>query len=653
MLPAVTLFWVLWLPILVRASVTVYSQIPLGDSTATAAGANYTGAAAYDPTVLQPPPVPSGLPTQFSIQLQGSTSAVSGLSIQQRGSFLGYSIEFSVIDQVLGINSSFLQVPFLNLMANIRERAGEVHIRVGGNTQETATLVENLPGGVMMAKETGDTGDVTQTPALLYTAEVLNLLGNISALVDVKWFLGIPFNDTNNLRLGIAEVGEAVLSGPGYLLGFQVGNEPDLYAAHGNRPSTYSPYDYFGEFGVVVEAIAKDTSIPVRDNLVAPSVSGTWSPEMVWNTGFISSYSSSLGYLAVEHYPSDNCYAEYGTGTPVDPQTAFPSYLNHNAGIDIIAPYLNSTAIAQQVGKPFMMLETNTASCGGFPGISDSFGATLWALDYGLQMASSNFSGAMLHVGGQDVYYNPFTPPPTNQSSYHQWTIGAIYYSTLVVAEAFGSSGTAQIIDLNVSSGNIYTPGYAIYDNGGPARLVLMNYVTDPSGASDITATFSIGGGDTGQANGTPAQVQVKYLQAPSVSEKYNITWAGQTFGANFESDGRLQGTLSINTVSCDQSTNTCSVTVPAPGAALVFLTSAAFSASNPSSTETFPTTALTKTDNTATINPSVLATSNGMSGSTWQLGSTSQESRGLKMRDSVSARVAMVVVSVVSMILW
>lgn len=42
----------------------------------------------------------------------------------------------------------------------------------------------------------------------------------------------------------------------------------------------------------------------------------------------------------------------------------------------------------------------------GFPGISDSFGAALWALDYGLQMAYSNFSGAMLHVGGQNVFYN-------------------------------------------------------------------------------------------------------------------------------------------------------------------------------------------------------------------------------------------------------
>jgi hypothetical protein len=56
--------------------------------------------------------------------------------------------------------------------------------------------------------------------------------------------------------------------------------------------------------------------------------------------------------------------------------------------------------------KPFLMFETNTASCGGFPGISDSFGAALWGADYGLQMAYSNFSGALFHVGGQGAFYN-------------------------------------------------------------------------------------------------------------------------------------------------------------------------------------------------------------------------------------------------------
>lgn len=52
------------------------------------------------------------------------------------------------------------------------------------------------------------------------------------------------------------------------------------------------------------------------------------------------------------------------------------------------------------------MFETNSASCGGFQGVSNVFASTLWALDYGLQMVYSNLTHALIHVGGQDVYYN-------------------------------------------------------------------------------------------------------------------------------------------------------------------------------------------------------------------------------------------------------
>lgn len=90
---------------LVSGAVTVYGQqayhflTETATSSGSAAAATYTGAAAYDPTILNAPPVPSPAPpTQFSLQL--SNSVVPGVSIPQSGSFFGFSIEFSVINQV-------------------------------------------------------------------------------------------------------------------------------------------------------------------------------------------------------------------------------------------------------------------------------------------------------------------------------------------------------------------------------------------------------------------------------------------------------------------------------------------------------------------------------------------------------------------------
>ena len=192
-----------------------------------------------------------------------------------------------------------------------------------------------------------------------------------------------------------------------------------------------------------------------------------------------------------------------------NPQDIFINYLQHNASTNLVLSYVNSTAFAVQNGKPFIMFETNTASCSGFPGISNSFGAALWALDWALTMAYSNFTTALFHVGGQNAYYNPFTPPPTNQSTFNQWTVGPVYYSALVMAETMGPHNTSQVVDL---TSNINTPIYAVYENGAPTKVALFNFVTDPTGASTYTATISIGGGTTGQGNATPSQVKVKYV---------------------------------------------------------------------------------------------------------------------------------------------
>ncbi|PBK94950.1 glycoside hydrolase family 79 protein [Armillaria gallica] len=614
----------------VDAQVTVYGQIPLketisqsngGTSTASVPAATST-LAAYDDTVLNPPPIPDPAPsTAFTLSIPAVNTSVTGLSIaHSTDSFYGFSIEMSLLTEVLGRNSAYMQPIFLNLMALIARRGGRVRIRAGGNTQEFATYEEELldANGYCITKQSADSENPTETPAVIYNMDMFYLFSNISSLVDVAWFLGIPFNDTSNWRLAIAEYGESILGDN--LLGLQAANEPDLYVDHGRRDEGYDATSYFGEVQELISVINADVDIPIKNNLVIPSVSGQWAPELVWDTGILDACINSLSALAVEHYPNNNCYATYGTGSFVDPQTIFPDYLNHTSGVSLVQQYLNSTSIAQTYNRPFYMLEMNTASCGGFPGISDSFGAALWALDYGLQMAYGNFSGAMLHVGGQNVYYNPFTVPPTNESTYHQWTIGSIFYSALVIAEAFGTTGTSQIMDLGGNDGSIYTPQYSIYENGNLAKIALFNYITDESGASDYNATITIDGGTV------PAQVYVKYLLSDSVSTKNNITWAGQTLGTKYTVDGILKNDINVVTIACDTSANTCTIPVNAPGFALVFLT---VTESDFSGVTPFATTAYTKTINTATVDPSVLATSNGHSGDSFLVvGSTSKKSQ-------------------------
>lgn len=89
-------------PRFARAAITVYyqqGQNPFGVTTTSVDPASYTGAAAYDPTVLEAPRPPDNQNYAFDIQLQkgGSTT---GLSIPQNGAFVGFSIEMSVVNQM-------------------------------------------------------------------------------------------------------------------------------------------------------------------------------------------------------------------------------------------------------------------------------------------------------------------------------------------------------------------------------------------------------------------------------------------------------------------------------------------------------------------------------------------------------------------------
>ncbi|CEL54355.1 hypothetical protein RSOLAG1IB_07005 [Rhizoctonia solani AG-1 IB] len=599
-------------------------------ATSSASSATYTGSAAYDPTVLNPPAPPQQFNRDFPVQL--SPTEPQGLSIPHSGSYFGFSIELSVANRVIGTNSSVLSVPFLNHIVNVANRGGKVRVRVGGNTQERAILrPDGLEGGKILIK-TGQSATTTDTPHVEFAPELVKMLANVANLVPSEIYLGLNFMDITDMsnQVQFAALAEKLLGDN--LHGMAVGNEPDLYELenHGKRPAPYPFEQYMTEWGNMASALAANPEYTKRDILMGPSTccrgsNPNWSNEGLAGAGYLQRFANELKIVTVQRYPNNNC----GTGEIRVPQEIYGNYLSHQLLSEHASEYAEFTNIVQAAGKPLYMLETNTAACGGFPGISDSFGAGLWGVDWALKLATYNFSTTLFHVGGQGDYYNPFTPPPTNQSTFRQWTTGSVYYSTLIVTELFGKSGKSKIMDLNANNNENLTPGYVVYEDGAPTRVLLINYVDDASGAHDATARIQIGGADGGAASPL-TQVRVKYFSAPSVSFKGNMTWAGQTLGNHFESDGRLQGSEVIETVQCQN--NQCAIPLKAPSLALVFLTDAALANSSPteSATASFETSVLTRVRHTATIDQAVLSTSNGRGGSQGNhIGSTSFGSVG------------------------
>lgn len=594
----------------VLGQVTVYTS-----ATGTAAIAQYT-VASTDQTVLVAPAPPADFNPATFIQLYDG--GMTGMGSPVKGDLFGFSIELSVSAMLMGEKGGEIRPEFLNYCSVLASRGGGLTIRVGGNSQDRATLnLEGNPSGRTIEKYKGQNAAPTETPEVHFTLDLLHVMAEISKLVNVHWFFGIPFLRTNSDDNASLVVQHAMSILGDRLLGLQLANEPDLYGRHLKKWPEYSIADFMNETNYMIQ------DLPVQHpNIVGPSVCCQWTVDQVLDAGYMSQFNNQLNIIDVMHYPNNNCFADR------DPQAIYPDYLNHQGVVGLASPYFPAANRAIAGGKKFMMMETNTASCGGFPGISDAFASALWAVDYSMQMAYGNFTYALLHFGGQNVYYNPFTPPPTNMTQIRGWNTGPIFYAQIVAAEALGSTGNARVMDLQLDNGSEHRAGYAIYENGVATRLVLVNYVqpTTPGG-NDYTATFAIGGAQTGLPAVTPASVKVKYLLAASVNSKDNITWAGQTFGQQFMSDGRLQGDLQIETVQCNPADGTCNIRVPGPGVALVFLNDAALQSSGAeiSQVQTYATTTTTQRI-MPTMDQAELMSSNGRNGST-PIGSTSEGS--------------------------
>ncbi|WWD09674.1 hypothetical protein V865_007802 [Kwoniella europaea PYCC6329] len=587
-------------------------------STASAAEGTYTGLAAYDPTVLTPPTPPETPVTSYTLTLPSNGQAVLdqglSLSIAQKGNFLGFSVELSIANSLMGSSSTNMKVPFLNYMANIQNRAGVGPvIRVGGNSQEGSTIFTGgLEDGAVLDKIKVSSG-VTDTPLINYSLELFYLMGNITSLVGADWYFGLSFNEsavdspTGNVPIA-AKWAQDILGE--HLLALSVGNEPDLYVDHSKRESGWGVSNYVTEFDTMTQSILADNNLIDTTAFIGPStccqVEG-FELDDVFNAGWLTSNVDNLAAVSVQHYPTNNCKIN---GNVIDPQAIFSDFLNHTSAQAQVSPYLTNSQTVLGVQKEFIMLETNTASCGGFAGLSDSFGVALWMADYALQMAWGNFTTALMHVGGQNVYYNPFTPPPSTEAATKQWTTGSIYYSTLVIAEAFGKSNQSKVVDISPSTdqdaNNIYHPIYAVYENDAPTRVVMFNYIDDSTGANDLQTTINVGT--------ATSSVSVRYLRASSVSEQYNITWAGQTLGTSFASDGRLYGEQSTVTIQCTD--GNCVIPVYAPSIALVFLTEDALSNSTPSADATTEYETSIVGTGSATVDKQALETSNGQSSS-------------------------------------
>ncbi|KAG8958638.1 hypothetical protein FRC00_002489 [Tulasnella sp. 408] len=207
-------------------------------------------------------------------------------------------------------------------------------------------------------------------------------------------------------------------------------NEPDMYESHGKKPVPYQIPEYMADW-----ERGQSTYAAGQTNLIAPNVCCSRTTDELLAAGFLAQFGQYLHSGSVQQYDQVRVKRLRESGVSSYKDDACDNAATHASVQNFWNPFINASQTINAAGKEFIMLETNTASCGGFARASDSYVDVLYLIDLALQGASIGMGQILVHNGGVGQTYNLFTPPPNNMSAFRQWTATPPYYSALIMSE--------------------------------------------------------------------------------------------------------------------------------------------------------------------------------------------------------------------------
>ncbi|CAK7228223.1 hypothetical protein SBRCBS47491_006829 [Sporothrix bragantina] len=542
-------------------------------------------------------------------QLSASVPASAGAPVLD--AFVSYSIEFASFPDFSG-NKSAANTFTDALLSNLGHLTGtKPYIRVGGNTQDYALYNASLPWAV------NGTFNLTRSadyPTTVYIGP--SFFEGYSTLPGVRFSHGFNLAlattpagwqtllDTVPLVCealkpeergkrtagsggsGSGTHGKAGADARRRLYTWEYGNEPDLLSVSAQgptRPLQWNESIYVAQWlngtRQIRQLIQQHCPELVRDEyrhgnsssvvadhagFMAPSFAGTnniLKAPAAWKAGL-----DTDGYVAL--FSSHN----YISGAMSPGVTLQGTLLNHSNTVRSVsahvAEYASIFGAEDEDGtgngtskdmcrRPRQILgEANSLYNEGKPGLSNSFGAALWGVDFLMYSAAASIGRVHMHQG-TNYRYASWQPVDTTLT-----TRGTKppYYGNIAVAATLGDT-----YQHNVSVASLSYPGdpdvdsaYAVYVDGRLARVLVLNmrgYNTTVGGtglegpiAVEIprrlsqnytfalpTASFSFNSTVTTGGNNTGG-VLVQRLLAKGSDAITGITWDGWSY--NVELDG-------------------------------------------------------------------------------------------------------------------
>jgi len=443
-------------------------------------------------------PRPSVAPQPATVtppRVQAEATVTPGLGrLRIASSFLGFSTEYWGLPvdarhiALYGRILSLVHVP----------GAGPFALRIGGDSSDHAfwdPALRDMPDWAFRLSPDwiADTGQIVRR-------------NHLRVMIDLNFITGTP-----GMAADWAQAAEREFP-PHSIVGFEVGNEPDLYdrdlwtvGIDGTRfplgvlPQTITPHDYAVRYRQYARALARVAPhVPVYGPALAlPNV------DRRWISTLLAGPHPHLAGITVHEYPYSACEP---VGSAAYPTVA--KLLSPQATTQMATAVGPAVRLAHAHGLPLRLTEFNSVTCGGVAGVSNTFATALWAPDALFTLARAGAASADLHVRAFSVN-SPFR--------FHRGGVFArpLLYGLVMFTRMLGRDSHLVRVRLHAPAG-ANLAAWAVTHGSRSASVLLLN-----RGRRSLNVRIRLPRPSSGTAT-------VQRLLAPSARSTRHVTLAGQ-----------------------------------------------------------------------------------------------------------------------------
>jgi len=449
------------------------------------------------------------------------TVETARLGVEIPSHFIGYSLEVSTAGQGIGA--------FQGPAAGAGPSADEAVYALGRPEAPNAgyfQLMRNLGAGILRLggnSQDNSCWDRAAAPhpeacAAELAAPDLRLFAEAARASGWKLIVGLNLKQ-NAPAWAVREVTEGVAREipRSLVMALEPGNEPDLFTRTPYRTPAYAAADQAREFLAYARALRAEPASRGYP-LVGPATCCGWR-DTTGLRAFVDGVGRSrLTWITVHNYSETTCGGR---------QVSIARLLSPELMDQFNREARPLAALARRSGLPIAMAETNSASCGGMPGVSNAFASALWGLDYAFSLVDDGFINVAFHTSYRPAGGSSYNPVDTytRRDSSGTWryrnVAEPLYYALYLFARhAVG----ARLLPVQVEAG-ANVRAWAVSRCAGCAVSV---FVLNKDTSAEGPVRVHLGGG------ASMGGAALLLLGAPSLGAlAADVRYGGQQFGSD------------------------------------------------------------------------------------------------------------------------